>query len=51
MTCYTARWAGSICANEEIEELRWITSDCPHEDLSDTGLLILNDLKAKDLID
>ena len=51
MTCYTARWAGTITPNEEIEEIRWVTSECPHEDLSVTGLMILKDLKAKDLID
>ena len=30
---------------------RWVTSDCPESDLSVTGLMILADLKAKDLID
>ena len=51
MTCFTAAFDGTLTANEEIEELRWITSDCPESDLSVTGTMILKDLKAKDLID
>ena len=43
--------AGTVQPSQEIEELRWVTSDCPHSDLSVTGVMILDDLKAKDLID
>mmetsp|Transcript_22937 Transcript_22937/g.72768 ORF Transcript_22937/g.72768 Transcript_22937/m.72768 type:complete len:137 (-) Transcript_22937:463-873(-) len=51
MTCFTADYDGTLTANDEVEELRWIASDCPRADLSVTGLMILDDLKAKDLID
>eukprot|EP00978_Attheya_sp_CCMP212_P015444 scaffold39860_cov57-Attheya_sp.AAC.9 len=52
MTCYSAdSYQGTLTPNEEIEELRWITSTCPHEDLTVTGIMILQDLKAKNLID
>lgn len=51
MTCYTAEFAGTLQPNEEIEELRWIASDCPESDLTATGLMILADLRGKDLID
>ena len=51
MTCYTANYDGTVQANEEIEELKWITSTFPKEQLSVTGIMILEDLKAKDLID
>ena len=29
MTCYTADFAGTLTADQEIEELRWIGSSCP----------------------
>ena len=51
MTCYTADFDGELQANEEIEELRWITSACDGVELSVTGMMILKDLKAKGLID
>ncbi|EOD16240.1 hypothetical protein EMIHUDRAFT_464297 [Emiliania huxleyi CCMP1516] len=51
MTCFTAEYDGTLAANDEVEELRWIASDCPRADLSVTSLMILDDLKAKDLID
>ena len=51
MTCYTADFQGVLAANEEIEELRWICSDCPEADLTVTGRMILADLKAKGLVD
>ena len=51
MTCYTANFDGELQANEEIEELRWITSACDEVELSVTGMMILKDLKARDLID
>ncbi|EOD03960.1 hypothetical protein EMIHUDRAFT_466333 [Emiliania huxleyi CCMP1516] len=51
MTCFTAEYDGTLAANDEVEELRWIASDCPRADLSVTSLMILHDLKAKDLID
>ena len=43
--------ADELKANEEIEELRWIGSDCPRSDLSVTSAIVLEDLKSKDLID
>ena len=51
MTCFTADYDGTLAASQEIEELRWITSACPEDDLSVTGRMILADLKAKDLVD
>jgi len=51
MTCYTAQYRGQLTPNEEIEELRWITSTCPHEDLTVTGVMLLEDLQKKGLID
>mmetsp|Transcript_6959 Transcript_6959/g.11218 ORF Transcript_6959/g.11218 Transcript_6959/m.11218 type:complete len:143 (-) Transcript_6959:160-588(-) len=51
MTCFTAEYIGTLQANEEIEELQWITSSFPHDQLSVTGIMILDDLKGKDLID
>ena len=51
MSCFTAEYRGTLTANEEIEELRWVTSSCPHSDLSVTGVMILDDLKANDMID
>ena len=51
MVCYVADYEGTLAPSEEVEELRWITSNCPHSDLSVTGVMILKDLKARDLID
>ena len=51
MTCYTAQFLGTLTASNEIEELKWIDSSCPHEQLSVTGVMILEDLKMKGLID
>jgi len=51
MTCYTADYEGTLQASNEIEELKWIRSDCPRGDLSITGLMILDDLTSKGLID
>lgn len=51
MTCFTADFAGELQASEEVEELKWIASDFPENQLSVTGLMILKDLKSKDLID
>mmetsp|Transcript_6893 Transcript_6893/g.9005 ORF Transcript_6893/g.9005 Transcript_6893/m.9005 type:complete len:181 (-) Transcript_6893:282-824(-) len=51
LTCYSADYQGTLCPNEEIEELRWITSDCPASDLTVTGIMLLEDLKSKDMID
>jgi 8-oxo-dGTP diphosphatase len=51
MTCYTADYEGTLTPSNEIEELRWIDSSCPHSDLSVTGVMILEDLKAKALVD
>ena len=51
MTCYTADYEGTLTANEEVEELAWIQSSFPSDKLTVTGLMILDDLKNKDLID
>ena len=51
MTCYRADFEGTLTPTSEVEELRWIDSGCPESDLSVTGLMILKDLKEKDLID
>lgn len=51
MTCYTADFEGTLTPSNEIEELRWIDSACPDSDLSITGVMILEDLKAKGLVD
>eukprot|EP00967_Tisochrysis_lutea_P070707 scaffold93433_cov32-Tisochrysis_lutea.AAC.1 len=51
MTCYTSDYAGTLTPSNEIEEIRWIDSTCPDEDLSVTGVMILKDLHAKKLVD
>ena len=58
MTCFRVtpvetelQIAEMVKPNEEIEELLWITSDFDREKLTVTGIMILEDLKAKDLID
>jgi len=54
MTCYEAAYEGVPSPTNEIEELRWISSKDMEQDkglLSITGEMIVNDLKAKDLID
>jgi len=51
MTCFTSDYAGDITPSNEIEEVRWIDSAFPHTNLSVTGVVILNDLKARGLID
>jgi len=51
MTCYTADFEGELAPSEEVEELRWIASDCPHSDLTVTGIMLMEDLKKRDLID
>mmetsp|Transcript_33908 Transcript_33908/g.63843 ORF Transcript_33908/g.63843 Transcript_33908/m.63843 type:complete len:133 (+) Transcript_33908:379-777(+) len=50
ITCYTAQYSGELVASSEIEELRWITS-AQRADTTVTGQMIVDDLKAKDLID
>ena len=51
MTCYAAKCDGAIEPSAEVEELRWIRSDFSYDLLSVTGIMILEDLKAQDLID
>lgn len=51
MTCYTAQYDGELKPSAEIEEVRWVGSDFPREQLSSATLLILDDLKQRDLID
>ncbi|CAJ1943523.1 unnamed protein product [Cylindrotheca closterium] len=51
MLCYSADYEGTLTPNEEVAELEWIQSDFPEEKLSTTGVMILEDLKKKDLID
>ena len=50
MTCYTAEFDGHLAAANEIDELRWIGS-AEAASVSATSALILQDLKAKGLID
>ena len=40
-----------VKANEEVEELKWIDSSFDREKLTVTGIMILDDLKRKGLID
>ena len=51
MTCFQADYTGDLKASAEIEELKWISSDFDHKQLTVTGIMILEDLKAKGLID
>jgi 8-oxo-dGTP diphosphatase len=51
MRCYTADYVGTLQPSEEVEELAWIRSDFPREKLTLTGIMILDDLKEKGLID
>jgi 8-oxo-dGTP pyrophosphatase MutT (NUDIX family) len=51
MTCYTSDFTGELTPSNEIEEIRWIDAACPHELLSVTGVMILQDLKARNLVD
>ena len=52
MTCYTAAdYEGEIQPNAEIEELKWIASDFSKDQLTVTGIMIVDDLKQKGLID
>lgn len=51
MTCYQADYTGDLKASAEIEELQWISSNFDHKQLTVTGIMILEDLKAKGLID
>ena len=51
MTCYTADFDGELQPSEEVEELQWIGSGFAPSQLSVTGVMILNDLKAKGWID
>ena len=52
MTCYTVDdYDGTLQANEEIDELKWIDSTFEHKYLTVTGIQILEDLKSKNLID
>ena len=40
-----------VTASEEVEELKWINSSFDREKLTVTGIMILDDLKEKALID
>lgn len=51
MTCYTASFVGEAAACSEIEELRWMASSTDRSLLSAAGVMILEDLRIKDLID
>ena len=50
MTCYAAECDGAIEPSAEVEELCWIRSDFSYDLLSVTGIMILEDLKAQDII-
>ncbi len=45
------RIIGTLQPSEEVEELRWIQSDFPPDELNLTRRMILEDLKQKNLID
>ena len=51
MTCYTADYEGTLQPSDEVEELLWIKSDFPRKKMTVTGLMILDDLKKKNIID
>lgn len=51
MTCYTASFAGEAAACSEIEELRWMASTADRSLLSTAGVMVLDDLRRRDLID
>lgn len=51
MTCFSADFEGELRCSSEIEEMAWIGSDFPPEKLTVTGIMILEDLKAKILVD
>eukprot|EP00854_Cymbomonas_tetramitiformis_P006133 gene6133-7356_t len=50
ITCFTADYKGTLTPSSEIDELKWISSSERHK-TTITGQMILDDLKAKDLID
>jgi len=50
MTCYTARFTGTIAASSEIEELRWMTT-ADKDIISPVDRLIFADLHDKGLLD
>jgi len=51
LTCYVADFEGAPAPSAEVEELRWIDSSLPRDQLSVTGLMLLDDLRAKGLVD
>ena len=51
MTCYTSDFTGDLKPQNEVEELRWIDSSCARELLTETGIMIQEDLKKKGIID
>ena len=51
MTCYSADYEGILTPSAEIAELKWIPSDFEENYLTVTGIMILNDLHTKGLID
>eukprot|EP00588_Corethron_pennatum_P019909 CAMPEP_0194313312 /NCGR_PEP_ID=MMETSP0171-20130528/10196_1 /TAXON_ID=218684 /ORGANISM="Corethron pennatum, Strain L29A3" /LENGTH=165 /DNA_ID=CAMNT_0039068213 /DNA_START=60 /DNA_END=557 /DNA_ORIENTATION=+ len=51
MSCYSANFRGTLTPSAEVDELKWITSSFPYSELSVTGIMILEDLQEKKLID
>mmetsp|Transcript_229 Transcript_229/g.290 ORF Transcript_229/g.290 Transcript_229/m.290 type:complete len:164 (-) Transcript_229:257-748(-) len=51
MTCFTADYEGTLQPSAEIEELKWVDSGFEHKYLTVTGIQIIEDLKAKGLIE
>lgn len=52
MTCYTGDFLGTLTPQAEVEELGWLSyADRDTEKCSPVDKLILDDLKAKNLID
>ena len=54
ITGYTADYDNNseeLQPSSEIEELKWISSSFSYDKLTETGIMILEDLKEKDLVD
>ena len=50
MTCYTAEYRGSLCPDNEIAELRWLTT-ADMDRISPVDKLIFTDLHTKGLLE
>ena len=50
MTCYSAKYNGTLTPSAEVEKIDWFTYD-QKGDTSPVDQLIFDDMKAKNLID